>query len=85
MNIRLAILAVFISLSGLSTASQATDYYVSPSGSDANSGTSPGGAWQTISKVNSTIFSPGDNIYFEGGETFSGSLSFSTAAHRSIR
>ncbi|MHC4746154.1 MAG: right-handed parallel beta-helix repeat-containing protein [Planctomycetota bacterium] len=79
MNIRLAILAVFISLSGLSTASQATDYYVSPSGSDANSGTSPGGAWQTISKVNSTIFSPGDNIYFEGGETFSGSLSFSSA------
>ncbi|MHC4571544.1 MAG: right-handed parallel beta-helix repeat-containing protein [Planctomycetota bacterium] len=62
----------------LSTAAQATDYYVSPSGNDANSGTSPGQAWQTISKINSTTFSPSDNIFFEGGQTFGGSLSFSS-------
>lgn len=56
----------------------ATDYYVSPSGSDANSGTSPGQAWETITKVNSVSFAAGDNIYFEGGQTFSGSLYFDT-------
>ncbi len=48
----------------LSSASQATDYYVSPSGSDSNAGTSPGEAWQTIGKVNSTTFSPDDSIFF---------------------
>lgn len=57
---------------------QATDYYVSPSGSDSNPGTSSGQAWKTISKVNSTTFGAGDNIFFEGGETFSGSLYFDT-------
>jgi hypothetical protein len=57
----------------------AADYYVSPSGNDANSGTSPGQAWQTIGKVNSTTFSAGDGIFFEGGQTFSGSLSFSSS------
>ncbi|MHC4158236.1 MAG: right-handed parallel beta-helix repeat-containing protein, partial [Planctomycetota bacterium] len=56
----------------------ATDYYVSPSGDDGNSGTSPGEAWATIDKVNSTTFSPGDSILFEGGQTFSGSLSFTS-------
>jgi hypothetical protein len=76
MNLRFVILAVLVSLLGLSRPLQATDYFVSPSGSDANSGTSPADPWQTISKVNSTTFSPGDNIYFEGGQSFIGSLSF---------
>ncbi len=70
--------ACFLFLLALGAVVQGTDYYVSASGSDGNSGTSPAEAWQTISKVNSTTFSPGDNIYFEGGQTFSGSLSFSS-------
>ncbi len=47
----------------------ATDYYVSPSGNNSNPGTlvSP---WQSPAKVNATAFSPGDGIYFEGGQTF---------------
>jgi len=58
---------------------QGTDYYVSPSGSDSNAGTSSGQAWKTIGKVNSTTFGAGDSIFFEGGQTFSGSLYFDTS------
>jgi len=52
----------------------ATDYFVSSTGNDANPGTSIATAWATISKVNGTIFLPGDALYFEGGKTFSGSI-----------
>jgi hypothetical protein len=67
---------VFIIFWAISTAF-ATDYYISPSGNDANSGTSPAESWQTIAKVNSTDFEPGDSIFFEGGETFTGGIQFS--------
>lgn len=60
----------------ISQQARATQYYVSPDGNDINSGTSPGQAWKTISKVNGQDFEPGDSIFFEGGETFSGSLFF---------
>ncbi len=52
----------------------ATDYYVSPSGNDNNSGTSPEQAWKTITKVNSRNLDPGDRVMFEGGQTFVGTL-----------
>jgi Right handed beta helix region len=48
-----------------------TTYYVSPSGSDSNSGTSPGQAWRTISKVNYAPLRPGDGVLFQGGASFS--------------
>jgi hypothetical protein len=60
----------------LSGAARGTEYYVSPSGNDSNSGTSPTEAWETIDKVNSEDFGAGDAIYFEGGEVFNGSLYF---------
>jgi hypothetical protein len=47
----------------------AATYYVSPSGSDTNAGTSTGAPWRTAAKVNSTTFSAGDSILFQrGGE-----------------
>jgi len=49
-------------------------YYVSTSGSDNNTGTSPSEAWKTIDKINKTDFEPGDQILFEGGETFIGTI-----------
>jgi hypothetical protein len=61
---------------GFSSIVQGTTYYVSPSGNDNDAGTSPSTAWATTDKVNSTTFSPGDSILFEGGETFSGGLVF---------
>jgi putative cofactor-binding repeat protein len=46
-------------------------YYVSPSGSDANPGTSATQAWQTVARVNRAQLSPGDGVLFQGGQTFS--------------
>ena len=46
-------------------------YYVSSSGSDSNSGTSPSQAWRTVARVNSAHLSAGDGVLFAGGETFS--------------
>ncbi|MEO9145341.1 MAG: right-handed parallel beta-helix repeat-containing protein, partial [Ginsengibacter sp.] len=56
----------------------ATTYYVSNSGNDYNSGTDPSSPWQTLNKVNSfKSFSPGDNILFNKGNTFYGSITVS--------
>ncbi len=46
-------------------------YYVSPSGSDQNPGTSPALAWRTVARVNAATLAPGDGVLFEGGATFS--------------
>jgi putative cofactor-binding repeat protein len=52
------------------TISRAT-YYVSDTGSDSNSGTSPAQAWQTVGRVNSAHLAPGDGVLFQGGQSFS--------------
>jgi hypothetical protein len=49
----------------------ATTYYVSPTGSDSNSGTTPASPWRTVGRVNSAVLRPGDGVLFEGGQTFS--------------
>lgn len=56
-----------------------TTYYVSPSGKDDHSGLSPEEAWETIDRVNALAFEPGDSILFEGGRSFSGSLSLDSS------
>jgi Right handed beta helix region len=48
-----------------------TVYYVSPTGSDSNSGTSPKQAWQTVHQVDRAQLNPGDEVLFQGGATFS--------------
>jgi len=72
MNRLFTLIPLLLSATGLF----ATSYYVDNAGSDANTGTSPtpGGAWLTIAKVNSTVFHPGDALYFAGGQTFSGGI-----------
>ncbi len=57
----------------------ASAYYISPYGNDNNPGTSPARPWKTTAKVNGETFSPGDQILFEGGQTFYGSLYFDVA------
>jgi hypothetical protein len=47
-----------------------TTYYVSPAGSDSNSGTSPTQAWRTVTRVNHQALQPGDAVLFQGGATF---------------
>ena len=60
-------------------ATSGVTYYVSATGNDGNSGTSPSLAWKSTSKVNSRTFSPGDKIMFQGGAVFSGGLYFDNA------
>ncbi len=50
------------------------NYYVSPTGNDSNSGTSTSTPWQTINKVNTSVFPEGAIVSFEGGQTFAGCL-----------
>jgi hypothetical protein len=47
-----------------------TTYYVSPNGSDAQSGTSPANAWRTVEQVDRANLKPGDAVLFQGGATF---------------
>lgn len=46
-------------------------YYVSSTGSDSSSGTSPQSAWRTVTRANRASLAPGDGILFQGGATFS--------------
>ena len=53
-----------------------TNRYVDATdGKDANTGTHPDSAWQTISKVNSYTWSAGDTCYFDGNEIYRGQIS----------
>lgn len=54
--------------------SAATYYVDSASGRDANPGSSPSRAWQSLSKINSTTFQPGDRILLRAGSTWTGQL-----------
>lgn len=48
-------------------------YYIdSVSGSDSNYGTNKKSPWQSLSKVSSMVFQPGDNIYFKRGSNYTG-------------
>ena len=56
------------------SAAAARQYYVSPTGNDANAGTSDALAWKTLKKVNATNFQPGDVISFKRGGSWTGGL-----------
>lgn len=70
----IGVLCTFLACSLCAT--HASVYYVSPQGSDHNSGRSPEQAWRTVEPVNRTSFSAGNQILFEGGQTFSGPIRF---------
>ncbi len=59
----------------------ATTYYVSTSGNDANDGLSTTTPWQTITKVNSAKFLPGQTLAFNGGNNFTGCLVISSGTN----
>ncbi len=63
------ILGVFIAL--LAGQAWGATYYVDPTAADDNgAGTSPGTAWKTINKVNTTATAVGDVVYFKRGATW---------------
>lgn len=62
------------------TISSAEIYYVdSKKGNDSNNGTSISSAWNSIAKVNSRNFKPGDNICFSRGSEWIGELKINSS------
>lgn len=55
-------------------ASQGGVYYVSSEGNDSNSGQSESQAWQSLQRVSEHSFSPGDTLFFNSGDEFTGTL-----------
>jgi hypothetical protein len=49
-------------------------YYVSNTGNDSNSGLSSSLPWKSLTKVNSVTFLPGDQVLFQRGDTFYGTI-----------
>lgn len=73
----LLMLALVVSIPAWTATTYAnnTTYYVdSVGGNDSNNGLSIGAPWQTLTKVNSTSFQPGDKILFKSGSTWTGQL-----------
>lgn len=52
----------------------AVTYYLSPSGDDAASGTSPAAAWRTLGKASSASLTPGSRLLLQAGGLFTGQL-----------
>lgn len=77
------VFAVFVFLWFPFVSVQATTYYLSNTGSDANSGTAPQDAWQTIAHLNSISLLPGDSVLFECGGVFRGEIVVSASGTES--
>lgn len=75
-----AVMIMAIGIPGWSTESaEAAEagnvYYVDAAeGNDGAAGTSEGTAWQSLNKVNATVFQPGDTILFKAGGSWQGTL-----------
>lgn len=48
----------------------ATNYYISQSGNDSNTGLSDVQAWKSLVKVNAFAFQPDDSVFFKGGDVW---------------
>ena len=68
------LIALIVLVAGGHVRCRAETYYLSPSGSDRQEGTSPQKAWQTISRANKAPLQPGDSVLLEGGGSFPGNL-----------
>ena len=74
-RISLLFLLVVLICSSVWAKSNQTSYYVDAvAGSDTNNGTSEAIAWQSLSKVNRSSFSPRDQILSKSGQVFFGTL-----------
>lgn len=68
---------ILLVLSLICINSYAKTFYIKNSGNDTSSGLTVSKAWQSITKLNNSIFVPGDSILFEGGSIFNGNIYFS--------
>lgn len=75
-GIILAAFIIIVSMSSKVNPQDGTNYYLDAiDGNDNNNGTSPGTAWQSLDKVNSMVFKPGDSILFKANCSWTGQLS----------
>ncbi len=63
------------------TPTKATNYYISPTGNDANSGTSEAQAWQTLDRLAQVQYAlqPGDKVLLKRGGIYRGTLPVSSS------
>jgi hypothetical protein len=77
---RLALVAFAVAASAVALpqsaaqAAGATTYYVSPSGNDSNSGTSPNSPIKSLSRASGLQLNAGDSVLLQSGATFAGKL-----------
>lgn len=63
----------------------AANYYVdATNGDDNDTGLTQDTAWQTLQKINTTLFQPGDFILFKRGETWDGLLKLRSDGNASL-
>lgn len=68
-------LLLFIVMASAASSAAAESFYVDAlNGNDARSGRSPAQSWQSLAKVNSVVFKPGDVVSFRSGQQWIGSL-----------
>jgi Secretion system C-terminal sorting domain/Right handed beta helix region len=75
---KITLLGCVMLLTGILQSIIASTYYVSPTGNNTD-GLSPATAWTGTTKVNSATFLAGDKVLFEGGKTFVGNISITSA------
>src|SRR3954467_3199795 len=75
MKYRLATVLVGLAAVAIPQAASAATFYVDPTGSDANPRTSPIAPWQSVARVNSRVFAPGDTVLFRAGRVWNAMLS----------
>ncbi|HEU0112139.1 MAG TPA: right-handed parallel beta-helix repeat-containing protein [Flavisolibacter sp.] len=64
----------FVFFFAFSLSAQTKSYYISSTGNDANDGLTKAAAWQSATKINAIDLQPGDSVFFEGGQTFTGPI-----------
>ena len=72
--VALLVVLLVAGVSAVSRSASSTRYYVSALGSDSNSGTSPDSPWQSLMKINTTTFNPGDSVSFRRGDEWAGGV-----------
>jgi len=62
----------------------ATPYYFSTSGNDANTGITAASPFKTLTKLNALVLKPGDSILFKCGDTFRGQINLNYSGTASL-
>jgi hypothetical protein len=57
----------------------ATDFYISPSGNNTNTGTSTVAPWKDTANANARVWVAGDRLFFQGSVTHTGNLVFDSS------